>query len=339
MSKAIATRQEAELARADALGQAANRAAARHAFDDYMSRRAANTVRRQAADLARFADFLATVGMDAGDLQNDPAAWRTITWGLVETFVKWMLTEGDAVGSVNVRLSTVKTYARLAVKAGALKETDYAMIRMVAGYRQSEAKRIDEQRTQTRRGSKKADPVTITPAQARMLKAQPDDTPQGRRDALLMGLLLSLGLRVGEVAGLMIEGFDLRAGTVRVYRPKVDKIQTHDLIAGTWDAARAYILQDCPKSGRLMRGSVRGGQLASDVMSERGITKRVRVLGERVGLQGLSAHDCRHYWATQAAKDTPLDRLQDAGGWSSYAMPLRYIETAKIANEGVRLSG
>ncbi|MBC8492724.1 MAG: site-specific integrase, partial [Chloroflexi bacterium] len=51
-----------------------------------------------------------------------------------------------------------------------------------------------------------------------------------------------------------------------------------------------------------------------------------------------SAHDCRHYWATQAARSgTPIDRLQDAGGWSSPAMPLRYVEAAKIANEGVRL--
>ena len=83
---------------------------------------------------------------------------------------------------------------------------------------------------------------------------------------------------------------------------------------------------------------VRGGQLAGDKMSVRGITRWVRLLGERVGLRGLSAYDCRHYWATQAAKDTPLDRLQDAGGWSSYAMPLRYIETAKIANEGVQLA-
>ena len=337
MGKAIETRQDAQLARAERLGQAANRAAARHAFAEYMSRRAENTVRRQAGDLARFADFLATVEMDAGDLQHDLDGWRSITWGLVDAFVKWMLNAGDAIGAVNVRLSTVKTYARLAVKAGALAEPEYAMIRLVAGYRQSEARRIDEQRPQTRRGSKKPQPVAITPAQARMLKTQPDDTPQGRRDALMMELMLNLGLRVGEVAGMVIEGFDLRAGTVRLYRPKVDKMQTHDLINGTWDAARAY-LKDCPKEGRLMRGSVRGGQLAGDVMSVRGITKRVRILGERVGLRGLSAHDCRHYWATQAAKDTPLDRLQDAGGWSSYAMPLRYIESAKIANQGVQLA-
>ena len=65
---------------------------------------------------------------------------------------------------------------------------------------------------------------------------------------------------------------------------------------------------------------------------------RVHDLGAAVGLVGLSAHDLRHYWATRAARSgTPLDRLQDAGGWASPAMPLRYVETAKIANQGVLL--
>ena len=34
---------------------------------------------------------------------------------------------------------------------------------------------------------------------------------------------------------------------------------------------------------------------------------------------------------------TPIDRLQDAGGWASPAMPLHYVEAAKIANQGVLL--
>ena len=47
------------------------------------------------------------------------------------------------------------------------------------------------------------------------------------------------------------------------------------------------------------------------------------------------ARDSGHHWATQAARSgTPIDRLQDAGGWASVAMPLRYVEAARIANEG-----
>jgi hypothetical protein len=51
---------------------------------------------------------------------------------------------------------------------------------------------------------------------------------------------------------------------------------------------------------------------------------------EENGLYCLSVHDCRHYWASQVAKDqTPLPELLDAGGWNSVAMPMRYIEKSQ----------
>ena len=73
-------------------------------------------------------------------------------------------------------------------------------------------------------------------------------------------------------------------------------------------------------------------------MNRQAISARVRRLGEEIGIEGLSAHDCRHYWATRAAAmGTDVMKLKDAGGWSSLAMPMRYVEAAAIANEGVRL--
>jgi integrase len=69
-------------------------------------------------------------------------------------------------------------------------------------------------------------------------------------------------------------------------------------------------------------------------MSKRAITDRVRTLGEEIDVEGLSAHNLRHTWATWAARSgTPIDRLQDARGWASPTMPLRYVEAAKVANE------
>ena len=70
-------------------------------------------------------------------------------------------------------------------------------------------------------------------------------------------------------------------------------------------------------------------------MSEQAITARVRDLGKAIGLEGLSAHDCRHYWATYWAGKVDVIRLQEAGGWNSLAMPRRYIEDSEIANEGM----
>lgn len=339
-------------------GSIANTIAGRQAFKDYQERKAPRTRARQQADLALFADYLRAAGLTPGDFYQDPGAWSGMSWGLVAGFVRWMLAESYAMGSVNVRLSTVKVYAKLAARAGCLVQSEYAMIRTVEGYRLAESKHVNEEREsaglETRRSTrrratthegkairnrKKIEPVCLSREQAAQLKAQPD-TPQGRRDRLIMCLFLDHGLRVGEVARLTVDNFNLKTGELTFYRPKVDKIQTHRLSPDTLAAARVYLASDAPALGSIWRGSRKGkAGLQAPGMSTRAITRRVTVLGKAAGVVGLSAHDLRHTWATQAARNgTQIDRLQDAGGWSSPAMPLRYIEAAKIANEGVHLS-
>ncbi len=320
------------------LGQAANQAAAAHRFSDYRSRKADQTLRRQDADLRLLGEFLEIAGVRHGDLAQDPQAWRGMSWGLVEAFVKWQLKEGYAVASINVRLSTVKTYAKLAFQAGTLAPEEYALIRTVTGYAHREAARIDQRRPVTRVGLKKEAPVLLTSEQAAVLKHPVDDTPQARRDALLMCLLLDHGLRAGEVIGLKAEGLDLQRGLLRFFRPKVHKEQTHRLSPATLRAARACRAQgELFASGPLLRRSLKGGKLSKAGLTTRAITQRVNELGRRLGIYELSAHDCRHYWATNAARaGTDPFALQQAGGWSSLAMPRRYVEDNEIANEGVR---
>lgn len=320
-------------------GQAANQAAANGIFADYLNRRAENTLRRQTADLRLLSDFLNRAGVQvtADNLQMTAWAWQGMTWGIVEAFKQWMLAEGYAVGSVNVRLSTIKTYAGLAFKAGAIQPDDHALIRTVTGFSRKEAKRVDQKRDVTRVGDKKQDPTRLSVEHAEMLKAQPD-TPQGRRDALMMCLLLDHGLRCGEVSILEVDDINLRDGILAFYRPKVDKEQIHRLTADTLRAANAWFFSgDSTEKGALLRSSRKGGKLGSSGMTERAITKRVRFLGKQAGIFGLSAHDCRHYWATHAAQSgTDPFALQEAGGWNSLAMPRRYVESSKIANKGVK---
>ena len=326
------------------IAHAADHHAAGAVFADYISRKAKNTVKAQGFDLAVFADYLAAaaVRVDADQLQRTPGAWQGMTWGIVQGFVKWQLAAGHAVASINRRLSTVKVYAKLAAQAGAISAQDLALIKTVAGYSQKEAKRVNEGRAQTRVGSKKAEHVSITDDQAGRLKAQPQDTPQGRRDAVLMCLLLDHGLRAGEVALLSVTNIDLAKGMiVGFYRPKVDKVQNNKLSADTLKALRAYFdNNDAPALGPLLRGSRKGGKLDQAGMSETCITERVRKLGADLGIQGLSAHDCRHYWATywgNRVEKLPkgVFTLQEAGGWNSLTMPRRYVEQAAVANEGM----
>ena len=336
----ITTGTGKQLATTAQAGAIANHFAALNAFSDYRNRKADNTLAAHDADLVTFAEYLAHVGADvAGSaLSTDPASWQGMTWGLVKGFVAWMLGEGYAIGSINRKLSTVNVYAKLAAQAGAIGAEDLALIRSVTGYGGKEAKRVDERRDVTRIGSKKENHVSLTAEQVKELKAQPD-TAQGRRDALLLALLLDLGLRVGEVALLEVEDFNLNENALRFYRPKVGIDQTHRMTPDLRQAVQAWMNSgDSPTAGPVLRGSRKGGKLTQAGMSETSITERVRTLGESIGVTGLSAHDCRHYWASRAASmGTDAFALRDAGGWNSLAMPSRYVEAATIANERVRL--
>jgi integrase len=326
----------------ETIAQAANEVASRYQFTEYQQRRSYQTLRRQKAGLALFEEYLHYCGMQIQhSLFEDPQEWSNISWGLVEGFLKWQLKEGYAIQSINVRLSTVKTYAKLAMKSGVVTTEVYAQINAIVGYTHKEGIRVDEKRSQSRVGFKKAQPVVISTAQATWLRDQPD-TPQGRRDRLMMCLFLDHGLRVGEMAALLGSSIRFEERLLVFYRPKVSKVQKHWLSDNTWhavDLCRLHGEIDFVTPLPLLRQSLRNKQLSDNGMSSRGITHRVKVLGEQVGLASLSAHDCRHYWATTAAKNgTDPFVLQEAGGWSSLAMPRRYIEENDIANEGIKLN-
>ena len=351
---------------APTVGQAANRAAGAAALADYRRRKSANSLRTQDAALDLFARFLtdlagrgraaaAGAGLDLADLDAAAAAWadldgaalatsaatwRGVTWGIVEAWRSALLQDGYSVATVNNRLSTIRVYAGLASKAGAVPVDELTLLKAVGGYGATEGKRLDERRPRSRVGPKKAAAVPLSLDQARQLKRAADDSGQAARDALIMALLLDHGLRVGELAALTVGALGLDQGLMTFYRPKVDMTQTHRLTVAALTAARRYLaMRPAGAPAGLWVASDRRGRLLPRPMSARAISARVGLLGLDHGAPGLSPHDCRHYWASTAAKSgTGVFSLRDAGGWSSVAMPARYVEAAAVANEGVRLT-
>ena len=333
-------------------GRMANEYADGDIFNDFNGRKSDNTLRAYRADLGSFSTFLrqATDGavvVSADALQTTPAAWLGVTWGLAVAYRQWLLTQGVSTGTINRRLAAVKVYAKLAAEAGAIDGQDAAKIgSRVQGYTGKAARNVDSERkaagVATRKSTQKATHVPLTADQVRALKSQPA-TPQGRRDGLMMALLLDQGLRVGELAMLTVDAFesDEVGMTMRFYRPKVDQWQVHRLTDNARRALIAYLNDDAPESGLLFRRSVKGGELTvgASGITERNLSGRVTILGEHVGIKGLSAHDCRHSWATRAvAAGTDAFALRDAGGWASLAMPSRYVAAAAISNERVKLA-
>lgn len=326
-------------------GQIANRVAGQNLFQRYLSEKSANTIKRHARDLELFAEYLldAQVSLDNGaDFQTNPHAWHGVTWGIVEGFVQWLLQEGYAVSSVNARLSTVRIYAQMAVKAGAVDRQEGLLIQTVKGFSRQGALNVNEQRPQTRiesvtyaykpeakqpqdkqrriivtrRSTKKPKPTLLSDEQAEALQQLRNHSPQAWRDALLMGLLLDHGLRASEVAILNVRDFDLDAREMTFYRPKVKGTDhewtTHKLTPLTCEVASYYIGTLYPppllSDGRLILATTRllkngqGGHLLGESLNRVRLSERVTWLGKQLGIPKLSAHDCRHACATKMAR-------------------------------------
>src|SRR5260370_15327420 len=183
------------------------------------------TIRRQKTELQTFVRFLASIGTSPGDFYNALSAWRGIRAGLLEAFIEWQKLQGYAIGSINVRLATIKAYYHLAYEVGILDIDTHTHIQGVKGIQRKQARNIDARREVSRVGYKKAQAVDIPIELLHKLK-HPETGSLAKRDALLMCLLLDHGLRVGEIVILKRNHIHLRGRTLTFYRPKVHEPQT-----------------------------------------------------------------------------------------------------------------
>jgi integrase len=319
----------------EALSLEADNAARKTVLARYMQTKSGETLRRQGHDIALFEEYLLAAGHTTSGMKDDLSLWRGVSYGIVAGFQQWQLNAGHAIGSINVRVTTVKRYCELANQAGHIASEEIEPIRSIVAIAHKEGRNIDGRRAINRVGEKKAKAVLLSETHVELIKKKlSQDSP---RNYLLFCLLADLGLRCGEVADIQTKDLDLTTGMLVFYRRKVDKTQTHRLSKDALEAAQNYI---GTTEGKLFKGNPHKGtgKTSMDGITTRGINKIVRQIGELVGVGGLSPHDLRHYWATTAVrKGTDIKALQQAGGWNSPAMPLRYAEESEIANEGVKL--
>jgi integrase len=292
-----------------------------------------------------FDQFMRMCGlMAASNLYEDPAAWAGITWGLVQAFQRWLLQNGYSVKTINDRVSVVKVYMTMANQAGVIPDGEILRLQALKGYTRKEAIDTDAKRTSqgiaTRRGTKKMQATPITEEQARALCQVRNESPQARRDALMMCLFLDHGMRVSEVADLRVENIDRAAKQITFYRRKTGKTSLHHLRGRAWQVMSEYLSKDIQsQSGPLILASCKTGALINKGMTTRAIAERVTQLGQGVGIDNLSPHDCRHNGATLAGNDptVSLAGLMAWGGWDSASSAMRYIDHRQADNDGVNL--
>jgi len=176
-------------------------------------------------------------------------------------------------------------------------------------------------------------PRALEPAQVRDLLASCDQRrPTGRRDFAILTMLVRLGLRAGEVAGLELDDIDWRSGAV-VVRGKGDRHERLPLPSDVGEAVAGYLRRGRPSTAEGRSVFVRR-RAPHRRLTSTAVTSIVRAAGQRAGVGTLSAHRLRHTAATQMLRaGAPLAEI---GQVLRHRYPRTTAIYAKVDREALR---
>jgi integrase/recombinase XerD len=141
-------------------------------------------------------------------------------------------------------------------------------------------------------------PAPLEPAQINaMLDSCDTGTAAGLRDLAMVTLLARIGLRAGEVAGLMLDDIDWRAGEITV-TGKGRRSERLPLPTDAGEAVAAWLRNGRPEPFEGARNVFLRVRAPHRALTSTGVSQAVFGVGERAGLEGVFAHRLRHSAAT-----------------------------------------
>jgi len=167
---------------------------------------------------------------------------------------------------------------------------------------------------------------------AALLASCDQGTSVGRRDLAVLTLLVRLGLRAGEVAGLRLEDIDWRRGEITV-RGKGDRRERLPLPSDVGEVVVAYLNTSRPGAAR-GREVFAGTRAPHRALTRGAVSQLVARASTRAGLGTIFAHRLRHTAATAM--------LQAGGSLDEVGQVLRHRNTlttagyAKVDHERLR---
>jgi integrase/recombinase XerD len=141
-------------------------------------------------------------------------------------------------------------------------------------------------------------PQPLEPGQIEAMLASCDrSTANGRRDLAMLTLLARLGLRAGEVAALLLDDIDWRAGEINV-RGKGRRSERLPLPADVGEPVAAYLRDGRPAPAGGQRQVFLRVKAPHQPLTSGGVTQAVSAAGRRASLGTVHAHRLRHSVAT-----------------------------------------
>jgi integrase len=230
--------------------------------------------------------------------------------------------------TVNVRLSTVRKMVFEARKNGMIGAEEAANLTEVPNIPQKG----------TRLGN------WLTREQARELLAVPDrSTLKGKRDYVILAVLVGCALRREELAVLDVDTIQLREGrwVLVDLEGKGRRVRTVAIPVWVKQGINAWMTAAGVEDGRLLRAVSKGGKV-KESMSGWAVWSVVEQCAKQIGIERFGAHDLRRTCAKLCRKNGGgLEQIKFLLGHSSIQTTERYLgseqELAVAVNDSLGL--
>jgi integrase len=233
-----------------------------------------------------------------------------------------------APSTVNVRLSAVRKLVAEARRNGMIGVEDAASLSEVPNIRQKG----------TRLGN------WLTREQTKELLTVPDrSTLKGKRDYVILALLVGCALRRQELATLDVETIQLREGrwVLADLEGKGRRIRTVAIPVWVKQGINAWMTAAGIEDGRLLRSISKGGKVGKS-LSDWAVWSVVEQSAREIGIERFGAHDLRRTCAKLCRKNGgDLEQIKFLLGHSSIQTTERYLgseqEIAIAVNDSLGL--
>jgi integrase len=254
------------------------------------------------------------------------AASRPLTRALLMEYRATM--DALSPSTVNVRLSAVRKMVFEARRNGMIGAEEAANLTDVPNIRQKG----------TRLGN------WLTRDQAKALLAVPDrSTLKGKRDYVILAVLVGCALRREELAVLEVDTIQTREGrwVLADLEGKGRRVRTVAIPVWVKQGINAWMAAAGVEDGRLLRAVSKGGKV-KDSMSGWAVWSVVEQCAKQIGIERFGAHDLRRTCAKLCRKNGGgLEQIKFLLGHSSIQTTERYLgseqEIAIAVNDSLGL--
>jgi integrase len=229
-------------------------------------------------------------------------------------FMEWRAgMESLSPSTINVRLSAVRKMVGEAQRAGMIGQEEAASLTDIPNIRQQG----------TRLGN------WLTREQAKELLAVPDrSTLKGKRDYVILALLVGCALRRNELAELDVETIQQREGrwVLADLEGKGRRIRTVAVPIWVKHGINAWMTAAGIEDGRLLRSVSKSGKVNRDTLSDWAVWSIVEQSSKQIGIEHFGAHDLRRTCAKLCRKNGgDLEQIKFLLGHSSIQTTERYL--------------